>query len=104
MIRQVRERCLGPTGRKPKATREPTRPRWVWRVGDAKPTRVLLPRPTWIDPIDVIPISQLDSVVIAQREELEMLSRGVFSRERYEVFAAGGVEKRNLNLARRTKV
>lgn len=79
MIRQVRERCLSPTGRKPEARHEATPPRWIRGVGNAKPTRVLMPGPTWIDPIFVTPISGCDSVVIAQIEEMEMLSRSVLS-------------------------
>ena len=79
VIRQVRERCLGVTRRKSEARREATPPRWIRGVGDAKPTRVLHPGPTWIDPIYVTPISTFDSVVIAQIEETEVFSRSVLS-------------------------
>jgi len=79
VIRQVRERCFGVTRRKSEARREATPPRWIRGVGNAKPTRVLLPGPTWIDPIFVTPISSFDSVVIAQIEEMEIFSRSVLS-------------------------
>jgi hypothetical protein len=79
VIRQVRERRFGVTRRKSEARHEATPPRWIRGVGNAKPTRVLLPGPTWIDPIFVTPISSFDSVVIAQIEEMEIFSRSVLS-------------------------
>ena len=77
VISDIGERRFGVTRRKSEARHEITPPRWVWRVGNAEPTRRLNPGPTWIEPIFVTPISRFHSVVIAQCEELEVLSRSV---------------------------
>ncbi len=91
VIRQVRERGSGMAGAQAKARSEGAVARRIRGVGDSIPACVLCSGPPRIAPIQVVPISRIESYRIAQLEETKIFGRRLLSRKGDPITSAGGV-------------